>query len=101
MLYGFVGDAELPTWSYGIRYKYGMFEQRILEDGYQIQIPDYLLTYGNPWEIERVVVTYPVRFYGEGKQTDTGYERTGGEVVRAVAYASPIPGYNTYNTPNL
>lgn len=89
-----------PAWGYGIRYKYGMFEQRI-HNGYQIEIPDYWLTRGNPWEIERLDVSYPVRFYGHVESTGHGFKLVGGEVVRAVAYDSPIPGYDTYNTLNL
>lgn len=89
-----------PAWGYGIRYKYGMFEQRIM-NGHQVEIPDYWLTKGNPWEIERLDVTYPVRFYGHVESTGHGYRWTGGSVVQAVAYDSPIPGYDTYNTLNL
>ena len=44
---------------YGLRYQYGMFRQT-LQDGYQHEQPDYWLNFGNPWEIERVHVTYPV-----------------------------------------
>lgn len=89
-----------PAWGYGIRYKYGMFEQRII-NGHQVEIPDYWLTKGNPWEIERLDVTYPVRFYGHVESTGEGFKLTGGEIVQAVAYDSPIPGYDTYNTLNL
>lgn len=45
---------------YGLRYQYGMFRQQ-LQDGYQHEQPDYWLNFGNPWEIERVHVTYPVK----------------------------------------
>ncbi|KAJ1554742.1 Non-essential glycogen phosphorylase [Cladochytrium tenue] len=48
---------------YGIRYKYGIFKQLII-DGYQTEYPDYWLNMGNPWEIERLDVTYDVRFRG-------------------------------------
>ena len=89
-----------PAWGYGIRYKYGMFKQRII-DGYQVEIPDSWLVHGNPWEIERLDVTYPVRFYGHVESTGHGFKLTGGEIVCAVAYDSPIPGYDTYNTLNL
>ena len=60
---------------------------------------------GNPWEIERPDVTYPVRFGGHTKKWfEHGIERTewlGGELVIAQAYDTPVPGYNTYNTNNL
>jgi len=48
---------------YGLRYQYGMFRQQI-QDGYQHEQPDYWLNFGNPWEIERVHVTYPVKVDG-------------------------------------
>ncbi|CAI5948349.1 unnamed protein product [Closterium sp. NIES-64] len=90
--------------SYGIRYQYGMFRQT-LQDGFQHEQPDYWLTFGNPWEIERVFVTYPVRFYGTVESyTEAGYPRkrwVEGETVEAVAYDNPIPGYHTNNTINL
>lgn len=46
--------------SYGLRYQYGLFRQVIL-DGFQHEQPDYWLNFGNPWEIERVHVSYPVK----------------------------------------
>lgn len=95
-----LATLNLPGWGYGIRYKYGMFEQRVV-NGYQVEIPDYWLTRGNPWEIERLDVVYPVRFYGHVESTGHGFKWRGGECVLAVAYDSPIPGYDTYNTLNL
>jgi starch phosphorylase len=94
-----------PSWGYGLRYTYGMFHQEI-KDGYQVEFPDYWLSYGNPWEIERLDVEYPIHFYGtltEKKDAagNVKYVWTGGETVIAVAYDVPIPGYNTYNTLNL
>lgn len=42
-----------PAWGYGIRYNYGIFKQKII-NGYQVEVPDYWLKDGNPWEIERL-----------------------------------------------
>ena len=56
-----------PAWGYGIRYKYGMFEQRII-NGKQAEFPDYWLTDGNPWEVERLDVQYPVRLFGHVRE---------------------------------
>eukprot|EP00898_Chlorokybus_atmophyticus_P008008 jgi/Chlat1/8208/Chrsp76S07635 len=93
-----------PCWGYGIRYKYGMFEQRIVS-GKQVEFPDYWLTRGNPWEVERLDVQYPVRFYGYVRTFDdngrTRFTWEGGELTLAVAYDTPIPGYDTYNTNNM
>jgi starch phosphorylase len=65
-------------------------------------LPDYWLEHGNPWEIERADITYPIRFYGQIKKyKDGSTERAvwdGGEVVLAKAYDTPIPGFNTFNT---
>jgi starch phosphorylase len=60
------------------------------------------LTKGNPWEIERLDVQYPVRFYGHVKKVwDHGREISlweGGSTVMARAYDTPVPGYGTFNT---
>ena len=86
-----------PAWGYGLRYTYGIFQQRII-DGYQVEVPDYWLNFDNPWEIPRHDVTYEVRFYGEVRKImdpawpgNFKYTIHGGEVVRAMAYDLPIP----------
>jgi glycogen phosphorylase len=53
----------LPAIGYGIRYEYGIFEQRI-ENGYQIERRDNWLNYGNSWDIPRHDLAQRVRFYG-------------------------------------
>lgn len=100
-----LATLDYPAWGYGIRYNYGIFKQQIVQ-GYQMEIPDYWLSSGNPWEIQRIDVQYPVRFYGTVKKiTDaSGKEKSiweGGEVVLAEAYDNPLPGYNTFNSINL
>lgn len=52
-----------PAMGYGLRYNYGMFEQRIV-NGYQIEKPDYWLEHGNPFEIERIDIRYLIKFGG-------------------------------------
>ena len=47
-----LATLEIPAWGYGIRYEYGIFKQT-LKDGYQVEIPDFWLNRGNPWEVER------------------------------------------------
>lgn len=59
-----LATLEIPAWGYGIRYDYGIFKQQI-RDGYQVEVPDYWLANGNPWEIERPDVKYNIRFYGD------------------------------------
>ncbi len=105
-----MATLDLPAWGYGIRYDYGIFKQ-VIRDGAQVEIPDYWLTFGNPWEIERQDIVVPVRYYGSVRKADTngvvvgaGSDACvweGGEVVMAVAYDNPIPGFDTWNTINL
>lgn len=88
----------IPAIGYGIRYDYGIFYQKI-QDGFQIERPDLWLKYGNPWDTIRPKVQYPVHFYGhQGNVTygngDLGYSWENTQRVKAVAYDTPIPGYN-------
>ncbi|KAF2860447.1 glycosyltransferase family 35 protein [Piedraia hortae CBS 480.64] len=93
-----------PAWGYALRYRYGIFKQEIV-DGYQVEVPDYWLDF-NPWEFPRHDVTVPIQFYGnvhmytneQGKEVSV-WEN--GEIVTAVAYDAPIPGYDTSTTNNL
>ena len=62
-----MATLELPAWGYGIRYDYGIFKQ-LIQDGKQVEIPDFWLKQGNPWEIERADITYPVRFFGQTRK---------------------------------
>jgi starch phosphorylase len=59
-------------------------------NGFQHEQPDYWLTFGNPWEIERLIVSYPIKFYGhvsvhqeEGRQV---FRWNAGEQVRLTAH---------------
>lgn len=93
-----------PAWGYGLRYRYGIFKQEIV-DGYQVEVPDYWLDF-NPWEFPRHDIVVDIQFYGHVRrfQDAQGKQQTvweGGEVVKAVAYDVPIPGYDTKSTNNL
>eukprot|EP00276_Gloeochaete_wittrockiana_P015218 CAMPEP_0184345338 /NCGR_PEP_ID=MMETSP1089-20130417/13772_1 /TAXON_ID=38269 ORGANISM="Gloeochaete wittrockiana, Strain SAG46.84" /NCGR_SAMPLE_ID=MMETSP1089 /ASSEMBLY_ACC=CAM_ASM_000445 /LENGTH=912 /DNA_ID=CAMNT_0026675613 /DNA_START=14 /DNA_END=2752 /DNA_ORIENTATION=+ len=99
-----LATLDMPAWGYGLRYTYGMFHQEI-RDGEQVECPDYWLQHGNPWEVERLDVTYPVRFFGTVTEKKINGKNKlvweGGEEVLAVAYDTPIPGYKTFNTLNI
>jgi len=87
----------LPVIGYGIRYRYGMFHQRI-ENGYQVEEPDAWLREGFPWEIERIEFAQTVHFGGRSSvYTDaTGHTRhawVDTHDVLAVPFDIPIPGY--------
>ncbi|MCR5476648.1 MAG: glycogen/starch/alpha-glucan phosphorylase [Lachnospiraceae bacterium] len=86
-----------PAYGCGIRYRYGMFKQKI-EDGYQVEVPDNWLEYGNPFELKRPEYAKEIKFggyvnvhtdeNGRGIFTQEGYTS-----VRAVPYDIPIVGY--------
>lgn len=62
----------------------------------------FSLQMGNPWEIVRNDVSYPVQFYGKLVSGSDGKRHwIGGEDIVAVAYDVPIPGYKTKTTINL
>ena len=97
-------SQELPVWGYGLRYKYGIFQQLISPDGQQLEAPDPWLENSNPWELPRIDVTYEIRFYGVADKYQDGSGRGvwhGGQEVLAVAYDVMIPGFETRNTNNL
>ena len=43
-----------------------------IKDGFQHEHPDYWLTFGNPWEIERLNVSYPIYYYGHVSVSEVG-----------------------------
>uniref|UniRef100_A0A8H7XXI4 Alpha-1,4 glucan phosphorylase n=1 Tax=Psilocybe cubensis TaxID=181762 RepID=A0A8H7XXI4_PSICU len=97
-------SQELPVWGYGLRYKYGIFQQLISPSGDQLEAPDPWLDNQNPWELPRLDVTYQIRFYGHADRLDDGTGRAlwqGGQEVLAQAYDVMIPGYGTRSTNNL
>ena len=93
-----IATLDLPAWGYGLRYKYGLFKQGVdKSSGEQLECADDWLEVGNPWEIARPQVSYPISFYG--KVVDGKWKP--GQQVRAVAFDSPIPGYKTRNCISL
>ena len=102
-----LATLKLPGLGYGLRYKYGMFEQKI-ENGFQIEYPDDWTKYGDPWSIKRMDRIFDVKFGGQievhrdefGKEY---FKRVNTETVHAVAYDVPVIGYgnDTVNTLRL
>ncbi|KAL8533667.1 hypothetical protein ACS0TY_009897 [Phlomoides rotata] len=96
-----IATLNYPAWGYGLRYRYGLFKQLITKDG-QEEVAENWLEMGNPWEIVRNDISYPVKFYGKVNEGPNGKkEWVGGEDIIAVAYDVPIPGYKTKTTINL
>ena len=85
----------------GIRYKYGMFKQKI-EDGYQVETPDNWLKDGNPFELRREEYAKEVRFGGNIRveyDVTTGkthFVQENYESVMAIPYDMPIVGYGNH-----
>jgi starch phosphorylase len=92
-----LASVEVPAIGYGIRYDFGIFDQTF-RDGWQQEITDKWLRYGNPWEIARSEIAYEVKF---GGHTETYSDEQGRSRVRwvpetevkGVAYDTPALGY--------
>jgi starch phosphorylase len=92
-----LASVEVPAVGYGIRYEFGIFDQTI-SDGWQVEVTDKWLRFGNPWEIARPEIAYDVNF---GGHTEPSIDEQGryrvrwmpDSVVKGVAYDTPILGY--------
>ncbi|MFG6384682.1 MAG: glycogen/starch/alpha-glucan phosphorylase [Lachnospiraceae bacterium] len=87
-----------PAYGCGIRYRYGLFRQKI-ENGFQIEEPDNWLKDGYPFELRRPEHTFQVKFggYVRSEADERGKIRfihEGYQAVRAVPYDMPVIGYN-------
>ncbi len=102
-----LATLQCPAIGYGIRYEFGIFDQEI-HDGWQTEVTDKWLRYGNPWEIAKPEVSYRVGWGGrsEAYLDGKGVARRRWlphQVVKGTAYDTPIQGYgvNTCNTLRL
>lgn len=99
-----LATLEVPAIGYGIRYEFGIFDQRI-RDGSQVEVTDKWLRLGNPWEIPRPEIAHYVKFGGRSEpfRDEHGRNRIRWiphRIVKGVAYDTPIIGYGV-NTCNL
>jgi len=99
-----LATLEVPAIGYGIRYEFGIFDQ-LIRDGWQVEITDKWLRYGNPWELARPEIAYDIGLAGhtEMYQDEAGRLRVRwvpGRLVKGVAYDTPVLGYRV-NTANL
>ncbi len=91
----------IPAIGYGIRYEFGIFDQ-VIENGWQVEKSDTWLKSGNPWELPRYRLRFPVKF---GGHTERYQDEHGDLRVRwvadmeicGVAYDTPILGYGVGN----
>lgn len=88
-----------PAYGCGIRYRYGMFRQKI-KDGYQVEEPDNWLKDGYPFELRRPEYAYTVKFGGYVRSEydqatgKTRFVHENYQAVTAIPYDMPIIGYN-------
>ena len=102
-----LASLEIPAMGYGIRYEFGIFDQEI-RDGWQQEISDKWLRFGNPWEIARPHAVCYVKLGGhtENYTDDMGRFRVrwiSDRIINGVPYDTPTSGYmnNTANTLRL
>ncbi len=96
-----LATLRIPAIGYGIRYEFGIFDQEI-RDGWQVEKTDKWLQYGNPWEVPRPEIAFEVKLGGrtEAFTDESGRYRVRwvpAQVVKGVAYDTPIPGYRVGN----
>ncbi|HEY6153381.1 MAG TPA: glycogen/starch/alpha-glucan phosphorylase [Candidatus Udaeobacter sp.] len=91
-----LASVEVPAIGYGIRYEFGIFDQ-VIRNGWQEEITDKWLRFGNPWEIARPNIAYNVKFGGHIKtfsdQQGTFRVWVADTEVKGIAYDTPIAGY--------
>jgi glycogen phosphorylase len=97
-----LATLNVPAIGYGIRYEFGIFDQ-LIRDGWQVEVTDKWLRFGNPWEIVRSELTFDVKF---GGRTEPYHDEKGRyrvrwlpeRMVKGVAYDTPVPGYRVPTT---
>jgi starch phosphorylase len=102
-----LATLEIPAIGYGIRYEFGIFDQEI-RDGWQVEITDKWLQYGNPWELARPEAAVQVELGGHTESYKDNQDQyrvhwVPGHVIKGIPYDTPILGYkvNTANTMRL
>jgi len=102
-----MATLELPTVGYGIRYEFGIFNQKIV-NGNQVEYPEQWLEFTNPWLMEKPEYKVSIKYFGKtvyhtdahGKPQVSWVDT---EEVIAIPYDVPVPGFgnNTVNTLRL
>lgn len=102
-----LATLEIPAIGYGIRYEFGIFDQEI-RDGWQVEITDKWLQYGNPWELARPEAAVQVELGGHTETYKDNQDQyrvrwVPGHIIKGIPYDTPILGYkvNTANTMRL
>ena len=96
-----LATLQIPSIGYGIRYEFGIFDQMI-RDGWQVELTDKWLRYGNPWEVPRPDILFQVGFGGTTREIvdANGQYRVDwipASQVQGMAYDTLIPGFGNSN----
>jgi starch phosphorylase len=99
-----MATLNLPAVGYGLRYDFGIFNQRIV-NGYQVEVPDDWLKLGYPWEIAHPEFSFPVQFEGRietrpGPQ-GTEWHWVDTKTVVGMPYDLPVVGYGGHSVNTL
>jgi glycogen phosphorylase len=94
-----LATLKIPAIGYGIRYEFGIFDQ-VIRDGWQVELTDKWLQFGNPWEIARPDRAVEVKFGGRTEPYTYEHDRyqvrwVPSHVVKGVPYHTPIAGYGS------
>lgn len=101
-----LASLNLPGHGHGIRYKHGLFEQKVV-NGYQVELPEQWLRGGNVWEVRKADLAVSISFWGKVEAVmENGrlvFHHVNAETVTAVPHDMPIVGFetNTVNTLRL
>jgi len=101
-----LATLNLPGHGYGIRYKHGLFDQKIV-DGYQVELPEQWLRHGNVWEVRKPDEAVEISYWGRIETAVDGeiltFKHVDEQKVLAVPYDMPVVGYrvDTVNTLRL
>ena len=93
-------ELGLPSFGYGLRYRYGMFSQRV-HDGQQVEVPDDWMRDGNPWEIARPEARYTVSFGGRVQGEGDRRRWLPAEHLVARAYDLVVPAHHSGHVSTL
>jgi starch phosphorylase len=99
-----LATLEIPAIGYGIRYEFGIFDQEI-RDGWQVEVTDKWLRWGNPWEVARPDLAIEVKFGGRTETTCDSERKycvrwIPEQVVKGIPHDTPVLGYKV-NTCNV
>ncbi|MGM0777493.1 MAG: glycogen/starch/alpha-glucan phosphorylase [Bacillota bacterium] len=93
-----LASLNLPGHGCGIRYKHGLFEQKIV-DGYQVELPEQWLRNGHVWEVRKADLAIEVPFWGKVETAEDNdrlvFRHVNAETISAVPYDMPVAGYQT------